>query len=208
MTKTQVDDSIAQLEARLQRWLLMDARVEDERRLVRADEESILVSKFPVGFAPALHALLERLPAVFDAQRVHKAYSGTIADLGQGERVEAWHRAVHALLLEEAEALGIEDEQQGLVRVGIDSVRAVLDSVLWSAPRLEDSTYAPLPGECSAYLDATRRMAGTDLFTRRYGVFEGRMVENHCPGAAFARVMLAQAWTVCTGTPPPEASPS
>ena len=206
MTDQPTAASTPQLEARLRRWLVEEAHVEDERRLVRADEESILVSKFPAGFAPALHALLERLPAVFDERRVAEAYSEAASRLGGGERVKAWNYAVRELLRLEAEALGIEDEQQGLVRVGIDSVRAVLESVLWSAPRLEDTAYAPLPGERSAYVDATRRMAGADLFTRRYGVFEGRMVENHCPGAAFARVMLAQAWTVCTGTHPPEVS--
>ncbi len=193
------------LEARLRRWLVEEAQVTDERRLVRFDDDAILISKFPPGFAPALHALLDRLPAIFDEERVRQAYQGASSDAEAGEgRVDAWDRAVRSLLRAEADRVGIPDEQQALIRVGIDSVRAVLDSVLWSAPRVEDATYEPLAGERSAYLDATRRMAGTDLFTRRYGVFEGRMVENHCPGAAFARVMLAQAWAVCTGTPLPE----
>jgi hypothetical protein len=203
MTDHPTTEKDSALEGRLRRWLVHEAQVEDERRLVRADDESILVSKFPAGFAPALHALLERLPSVFDEQRLGEAYADAAGTMVSGERVEAWDRAVRELLRHEAEALDIEDGQQGFVRVGIDSVRALLESVLWSAPRVADDSYAPLPGERSAYLDATRRMAGADLFTRRYGVFEERLVENHCPGAAFARVMLAQAWTVCTGTPPP-----
>jgi hypothetical protein len=48
-----------------------------------------------------------------------------------------------------------------------------------------------------------RRLAGRDLFTRHYGTFEGYAVENHCPGASYARTMLAQAWRACTGTHPP-----
>ena len=192
------------LEARIEAWLRESSEADEPRRVVRIDGESVLVSKFEPGFAAELHALLDRLPELFDEAAVSRAYAQQAASAGRAEaRVAVWHRALRTLLATLGVERGIDDAQQGLVRVGIDSVRAVLDSVLWSTPAVGDD-YTASAGERSAYRDALARLEGErELFTRYYGTFEGRRVENHCPGAAFARTMLAQAWTACTGGRPP-----
>ena len=194
----------ATLEARLKAWLRDEQQIEDDRRLVRVDDTTILVSKFEPGFAPQLHALLGELPELFDDAHVQRAYA-TAASEGSATllRVDAWDLGMRALLATLGADRGIEDARQALVRVGIDSVRAVADTALWSAPRITDE-YEPSSGERTAYREATASLdPDHDLFTRHYGSFEARSVVNHCPGAPFARTMLAQAWTACTGTPPP-----
>ena len=193
-------------EARLLRWLRDEAGVEERRRLVRSDDGSILVSKFEPGFAPRLHTLLDGLPQIFDRHTVADAYALSAAHAApRTTRIEVWHGALRDLLRRACAERGIDDdEQEAFVRVGIDSVRAVLETVLWSSPAVDDAGYRPRRGEVAAYRDATRQLDSRDQFTRYYGAFEGRAVENHCPGATFARTMLAQAWAVCTGTDPPD----
>jgi hypothetical protein len=92
---------------------------------------------------------------------------------------------------------------------GIESVQAVLDSILWTAPNI-DQDYSPNAGEVEAYAEfeagllARERdeaLTGRDIFTRYYGELDGRRVENYCPGAPFARRLLAQAWRICTRRP-------
>lgn len=195
----------AAFEARLRDWLRRDRGIEEWRRLARLDEDSALVSKFQAGFAPQLHALLEALPELIDEALVLAAYADVAAGTPAGtSRVQAWDIAMRRLLVTACARLDIPEtaDQQAFVRVGVDSVRALLDSVLWSVPTVEEQ-YAPAEGERAAYLDVTRAFAGRDFFTRTYGLFEGHLVQNHCPGSAYARVMLAQAWRACTGTPPP-----
>jgi hypothetical protein len=195
----------AALEQRLRGWLRTDAGVPDWRRLARLDEDTLLVSKFEAGFAPRLHALLDGLPDILDERSVLDAYAAEAATSAAGtSRIEVWDRALRGLLRDACARLGITevDDQQAFVRVGVDSVRAILDSILWTAPTISE-TYAPAEGERAAYLDVLRAFAGRDFFTRTYGQFEGRLVQNHCPGASYARVMLAQAWRACTGTEAP-----
>jgi len=192
-------------EERLRAWLTTEAGVGEWRRVARLDEETVLVSKFAEGFAPRLHALLERLPEVLDERTVLDAYArGVERALPGSTRVEVWDSAMRGLLRDACARLGITegDDQEAFVRVGVDSVRAVLESILWTAPTV-DETYEPTSGERAAYLDVQRAFAARDLFTRTYGEFEQRLVQNHCPGAAYARVMLAQAWRACTGIAPP-----
>ncbi len=198
-------EAYAAFEARLRDWLRHDRGIEEWRRLARLDEDTALVSKFQAGFAPQLHALLEALPELIDEDLVLAAYADTAGAASPGTlRVDAWDRAMRSLLERACTRLGIPEtaDQQAFVRVGVDSVRALLDSILWSAPTVEDA-YAPASGEREAYLDVTRAFAGRDFFTRNYGVFEAHLVQNHCPGSAYARVMLAQAWHACTGTAAP-----
>ncbi|MFN8638513.1 MAG: hypothetical protein U0360_03440 [Dehalococcoidia bacterium] len=189
----------------MRNWLEREVGVAEWRRLARLDEDSALVSKFQEGFAPQLHALLEALPELVDESAVLEAYGEAASTAAPGTlRTEAWARAMHSLLARACVRLGIPEtaDQQSFVRVGVDSVRALLESVLWTSPAV-DEAYVPAPGERAAYLDITRAFAGRDFFTRNYGIFEDHIVQNHCPGAAYGRVFLAQAWRACTGTPAP-----
>jgi hypothetical protein len=192
-------------EAALLRWI-DDLGVEGTRRLVRRDDAGILVSKFEPGFAARLHELLDLMPELFEEPSVVAAYREAAASAEPStKRVDAWHTAMHALLAAAGERHDVPDLRLAEVRTGIDSVRAILDTVIWSEPTVAQE-YAPIPGERSAYLDGLAELAdGRDLFTRYYGQFEGVPVRNHCPGASFARVMLAQGWTACSGEPPPVA---
>ncbi|MDA0351136.1 MAG: hypothetical protein O3A10_02860 [Chloroflexi bacterium] len=188
----------------LQRWINDDLGIEGFRRLVRDDGEQILVSKFDEGFAAGVHELIALMPELFELPSVVGAYEAAAGD--GGARLDAWHRGMHAMLREAGAREGISDLRQAEVRTGIDSVYAVLSTALWSDPQV-DQLYTPGPGERTAYLDALASLEdGRDIFTRVYGRFEGRLVVNHCPGASFARVMLAQGWTACTGEPPPDAA--
>lgn len=191
-------------EAALLAWMRDDLGVEGYRRVVRATEHEVLVSKFEPGFAARLHALLDELPEIFDEHAVIEAYQQAAHDLpADTPRVDAWHAAMHGALATLGERLGVEDNRLAEVRVGIDSVRAVLEAVIWSAPTVTDA-YTPRSGEVKAYRDGMAALQDDrDIFTRYYGDFAGRPVVNHCPGAQFARRMLAQGWLACTGTPPP-----
>jgi hypothetical protein len=187
-------------EAAFADWLRNVARVDEPRRIVRRENGRILLSKFEDGFAARLHEALSRVPELFDAAAVSRRLP---ADDGPPVHVDAWHRAIIALLAELAHDRGLTASQRAEIEAGIDSVAALLDSVLWSrTPGTPPSP--PVPAELHAYREAVARMdAEPGIFTRFYGVFEGARVENHCPGAPFARRLFAQAWTICTATPPP-----
>lgn len=192
----------AALEAELSAWL-SEAGVEG-RRLVRASPDEILVSKFEPGFAQELHRLLELVPELFDEETVVTGYQEVAGELpSDTPRVDAWHAAMHEALRRAGARLSLADDRLAEVRTGIDSVRVVLEACLWSQPRVGDD-YAPRTGEIAAYRDGLAALQdGRDVFTRYYGELAGVPVRNHCPGAAFARRMLAQGWRACTGTPPP-----
>lgn len=194
----------AAFEARLRAWLPEEAGVHEWRRLVRVTEDEVLVSKFEEGFSQRLFVLLDRVPELFDEATVVARYERLAASLpADTPRVDAWHAAMHEACREAGERLGIEDVRLAEIRTGIDSVRAILEAVIWSEPAVRDD-YTPRSGEVEAYREGLATLADDrDLFTRYYGTFENRAVRNHCPGAAFARKMLAQGWRACTGTPPP-----
>jgi hypothetical protein len=117
--------------------------------------------------------------------------------------VDAWHAAMHEALRFAGARLELDDSRLAEVRVGVDSVRAVLEACIWSQPRGGDD-YTPRSGEVQAYRDGFAALQDErDIFTRYYGDFEGVPVRNHCPGSAFARRMLAHGWAAITGTPPP-----
>jgi len=200
MTPNTHDD----LEDRLVDWIHDVLGVEGYRRIARVADEEILVSKFEPGFAARLHDLLDRVPELFDEATVVENYQRTATNLpADTPRVDAWHAAMHNALAEVGARLGVDDMRLAEVRTGIDSVRAVMEAVLWSGPAVTDN-YTPRSGEVDAYLDGLALLADDrDIFTRYYGDFESHRVVNHCPGSAFARRMLAQAWRACTGTPPP-----
>lgn len=194
----------AELEVALTRWLEREVGVDRLRRIVRATDEEILVSKFEPGFASQLHRLLDDIPEIFSEPQVIEHYRQTALTLpADTPRVDAWHASMHAALGVAGERLEIDDSRLAEVRVGIDSVRAVLEACIWSQPQVGDD-YTPRSGEVQAYLDGLATLQDDrDIFTRYYGDFEGIPVRNHCPGAAFARRMLAHGWTAITGTPPP-----
>jgi hypothetical protein len=171
-------------------WLHDELGVEEYRRAVRVTDQEILVSKFEPGFAAGLHDLLDRLPELFDEATVVANYRKMATVLpADTPRVDAWHGAMHRALAQAGVRLEIDDMRLAEVRTGIDSVRAVMDAVLWTGPAVSDGL---------ALLADDR-----DIFTRYYGDFADRPVRNHCPGSAFARRMLAHAWLACTDTPPP-----
>ncbi len=186
-------------------WLRDEAGVTEPRRIVRRDAERILVSKFEAGFAARLHESLARMPELFDRIHTSAAYQRFAATHPDSPRVAAWHETMRTLLDALALERGLTGSQAAEVLAGIDSVAALLDSVLWSTPTAGNREYSPLPGEESAYTDALHQMDATPgIFTRVYGVYDGALVENHCPGAPFARTLLDNAWTIVTArsTPP------
>lgn len=170
--------------------------IETPRRIVRASESVILVSKFEPGFAARLLDAVDCIPELFDAEVIRRGY---LARPGE-PRVEAWRLSVAALLDQLGPPRGLDRDQLAEIRAGTDSVAALLDSALWSGPTVGDD-WAPSAAELDAYADALARMDDdSSIFTRYYGDFDGRRVENHCPGAQVARRLIAQAWAICTQT--------
>lgn len=180
--------------ARLEAWFETRG-VEGSRRVVRESEEAIIVSKFEPGFAPRLFEALDHIPELFDLDAVRARY----AQVERGvNRVEAWRRAANGILGELGPPRGLDADQLAEIRAGTDSVAALLDSVLWSGP-VTESSWQPSSAELGARDDALARMNDdSSIFTRYYGDFEGKRVENHCPGARVARRLFAQAWEICT----------
>jgi hypothetical protein len=195
---------VPDVEADVVAWMHDELGVEEYRRVVRVTDQEILVSKFEPGFAAGLHDLLDRLPELFDEATVVANYRKIATVLpADTPRVDAWHGAMHRALAQAGVRLEIDDMRLAEVRTGIDSVRAVMDAVLWTGPAVSDA-YKPRSGEVQAYRDGLALLADDrDIFTRYYGDFADRPVRNHCPGSAFARRMLAHAWLACTDTPPP-----
>jgi hypothetical protein len=185
---------------RLQEWLGGLPGVTEPRRVVRRDAGRVLVSKFEAGFAAHLHDVLDRLPELFETPVVAVACAARASAYPAGTRVNTWRTAIDEMLTALAAERGISARDVTDVRGGLDSVAALLDSILWSAPLAGDRAYVPAPGELDAYNDALRRMEGdANIFTRLYGTFEGANVVNYCPAATFGRVLFVQAWDICTG---------
>lgn len=182
-------------EQRFAAWL-QTRGIETPRRIVRASETVMLVSKFETGFAARLLSAIDLIPELFDDEVVRGEY---LRWEGQA-RVEAWRLSVAKLLEQLGPPRGLDRDQLAEIRAGTDSVAALLDSALWSGPCVGDA-WAPSDSERDAYSDALSRMDDdSSIFTRYYGDFEGRRVENHCPGAQVARRLIAQAWEICTQT--------
>ncbi|MCA9849055.1 MAG: hypothetical protein KC461_00175, partial [Dehalococcoidia bacterium] len=100
-------------------WLEREVGVDRPRRVVRADDREILVSKFEPGFAAQLHRLLDELPELFDEPRVIASYQRMAHELpADTPRVDAWHAAMHAALRTAGERLEIDDSRLAEVRVG------------------------------------------------------------------------------------------
>jgi hypothetical protein len=183
-------------EERLARWLT-DRGIEGSRRVVRASSDVILVSKFEPGFAAHLHEAIDRLPELFELAAVTARYAS--ADMG-ATRAEGWRLGVSGLLADVGPTRGLDRDQLAEIQAGIDSVAALLDSILWTAPTVGAGGWKVSPAEVTAYEEALGRMDDdSSIFTRYYGHFEGARVENHCPGAQVARRLFTQAWALTTG---------
>ena len=198
------DGADSELQDRMQRWFRETLEIDEDRRIARVDDESIVASKLPPGAAGLVHHVVDRLPEILDADAIQTAYQSRAAELPPGApRVQAWHQGMTLLLRARTHDRGIPDVERDLIQPGIDSVEGVIDAVLWTQPTV-GVDYVPNDAERSAFLDATERIdGGRDVFTRVFGLFENRHVLNVCPGASFARTMLDQAWQACTGTEPP-----
>ena len=195
---------VTTIEGRMQRWLEQVQGITAPRRLAHADEVRLLVSRFAPGFAARVGEVLMHIGLLDDGEGLIVAAYDIRAGLEpRSLRVDVWCAATSEVARDRAQALGLSEEDAGLLVAGIESVAAVLNAVLWSGP-LAGQAYVPEGSECDAYREA---LIGADpasgLFTRQYGTFEGRAVVSHCPGAPYARVLLAAAWRACTGTPPP-----
>ena len=196
----------------LRRWLREEVGLNEYRRVVRQNREVIVISKLEDGFSQELFAIVERLPELFDESAVGREYAELVgAHLRVGEvpaRTAVWHEAGERLLRRLGAERGIDEPRLTLVLPGIESVHAVMDTILWSAPTIDDSR-GPGPGETAEFeaFEASqgRREEGVrvtrDLFTRYYGSLAGRRVENYCPGAQFARQLVKQAWRICSVAP-------
>ncbi|MBA4181401.1 MAG: hypothetical protein C0506_12490 [Anaerolinea sp.] len=192
----------AEFEARFGDWLRLEAGVDEPRRVVRRGPGAILVSKFDEGFAGRLLETIAALPEVFEDAVVGRAYDIVAIEMPGATRVSCWHEAVRRILASAVDAGRLTADERAAVLAGVDSVAALLDSVLWTGP-IVGGEFSPAQGEVDAYREARARMDLTNgLFTRFYGTFEGLPVVNHCPGAQLARRLTAQAWTLCTGLPP------
>ena len=94
----------------LQRWINIDLGIEGARRIVRDDHSTLLISKFEIGFAAGIHELIAQIPELFEEQSVTKAYERE--KIHGGNRVNAWHRGLHAMLREAGTREGISDLRQ------------------------------------------------------------------------------------------------
>ena len=160
-------------EPALLRWIRDEIGVEESRRLVRRDASGILVSKFAEGFAARLHELLDLMPELFEAPSVIAAHERAAAAAEpSAKRVDVWQMAMHALLRTAGERHDIPDLRLAEVRTGIDSVRAILDTVVWSEPSIGDDyspALRPTAAICSRATTAssTAHRCATTARTRR-----------------------------------------
>jgi hypothetical protein len=186
-------------EQRLQQWMEGLPGVTERRRVVRRDGARVLVSKFEEGFAAHLHDVLDRLPELFDVAFTAEAYAKAAREHPEAPRALVWRVSIGRTLRALAEERGLTQDDVTNVGGGLDSVAALLDSVLWTSPLAGDAGYAPAPGECEAYGDAAGRMdTDAPIFMRVYGEFEGAQVVNYCPAPLFGRRLFNQAWSICT----------
>jgi hypothetical protein len=187
----------------LREWLRSERGLDEYRRIVRESEGTVVISKFEPGFSQELFATVDLLSELFEEHTVAERYLALVESYAaRGEspsRTAVWREASESLLEELCTARGIDEHRRMFVLPGIESVQAVMDSILWSAPTIAERDYAPNPGEVEAFREFEGGPDERTLFTRYYGELDGKRVENYCPGAPFGRRLVAQAWNICTG---------
>lgn len=194
----------AELEAALLVWLRDEVGFDEYRRVARVTPDEVQLSKFAPGFLKRLFEMVAFVPELFDAERTAAAYAIEAATASpETRRVATWAAAAHRLLRDAGERHGIDDAVLHEIRVGIDSVEAILVSVLRSRPCVGDA-YAPSATEVGAYREMLATLRDDQVFERYYGTFRGRAVRDYCPAVPSAYEMIAAGWQACTGTLPPK----
>ncbi len=179
-------------------WLRDRAGVTEWRRVVRDDGKRILLSKFDEGFAAGVHELITQMPELADRQTVRAAYGRACLGAIGRSRVDVWHEMLQSMLRRAGTRLSLTSARQAEVRAGIESVYVILQTALWSDPKVGEPHHLKA-SEQEAYQEALLSMAdGDDRFSRNYGWYQDRQVVNHCPAAAFARILLEQGWHICS----------
>ena len=92
--------TFSEREIELNVWLQNHVGVNEVRRIVREDPDSILISKFEPGFATGLHTMLDELPQLFDSAEIAIAYSAVASadESATALRVDVWDQAMRRLL--------------------------------------------------------------------------------------------------------------
>ena len=182
-------------EVEFQAWLATLGEPGEGRRLVRTGAREILVSKLEPDVLARVQQTLLGLSELLAPAAVRERYDAIAAATPGIQRVTAWRLAIRELLA----GTDLSPAARNEAEAGTDSVAALLDTVLWSAP-VANVPFTPAEAERQAYDDARARMGGdAPIFTRYYGEFAGLPVMNHCPGAPIARKLLAEGWALCSG---------
>ncbi|WP_322818043.1 hypothetical protein [Tepidiforma sp.] len=170
-----------------ERWLEHRLGPNHGRRAVVVRDDRILVSKVEPGLPARVIETVERLSELFDPVALRE-----VAQPGPAP-VVAWQSAVVRVLERALHEGEISPSEFDEVVAGIESVVALLDACCWTCDGSPD--WVPGPAQREALDEAERSLvAGTArLFTRHYGIFDGRPVENHCPGSSVARRLFVAA---------------
>ncbi|MFN8505931.1 MAG: hypothetical protein U0547_00030 [Dehalococcoidia bacterium] len=175
-------------------WLAGLGEAGQGRRLVRRGSREILVSKLEPDVLARVQQTMLGLIDLLSPEALRERYTAIAAREPGILRVTAWRLAIRELLA----GTDLSPAARNEAEAGTDSVAALLDTVLWSAP-VANVPFTLSEGERQAYDDARERMGGdAPIFTRYYGDFAGLPVMNHCPGAPIARKLLAEGWALCT----------
>jgi hypothetical protein len=190
-------------EADLLSWLHDEVGFEEFRRVARVTSDEVQLSKFEPGFLKYLFDVMTYFPELFDEDAVVEAYAReATASAPDAPRVATWARASHGLLRAAGERHQIPDAPLHEIRVGIDSVQAILGAVLLDRPRVGDD-FAPGARDLAKYREMLASLRHDQVFERFYGTFRGRAVRDYCPAMNYAYAMIAAGWRACTGTPAP-----
>ncbi|WP_297679229.1 hypothetical protein [Tepidiforma sp.] len=180
-------------EAEVARWLDDLLGPGHGRRVIAIRDDRVLVSKVSPGLPARVVEAVTNLSALFDPAALRDCMPPGLPP------AKAWHAAASAIVREAKAAGRLDGTGAAEVLAGIDSAAALLASCCWTGG--DAASWRPSDAERSALDDAEARLArgARGLFTRVYGTWEGRPVENHCPGAEAARALFAAARAALEG---------